>query len=156
MDKFLLTSINKYFKTLSITGNIQKSDKYALFIVSTLYSMFNAFGKLFDKAGTEALNRYVKCLTSNKCIFNKSVPCFTYSTPSYDFNSLITIIDNDVITTTSGNVMVSTSGNTQTFTDFSVRTDIQPDQFLVGYDRSDNNEMAVNINDLGLFWDIDL
>lgn len=155
MNKFLYDSINKYFKTLAYVGNISKVDKYALFVVSTLYSMYNAFGKLFDKEGVEKLNKYVKCLTSNKCIFNKSIPCFTYGSDQ-TFNSLITIIDNDVITTTSGNVMVSTTGKTQTFTDFSVRTDIQPDQFLVGYDRSDNNEMAVNVNDLGLFWEIDI
>lgn len=154
MDKFLLKAINKYFKTLSFIGSVGKDDKYSLFIVSTLYSMYNAFGKLFDKAGIEKLNKYVKCLTSNKCIFDRGVPCFTYGTITTD--SLTTIIDSDIITTTSGNTMVSTDRTTQNFTDFIIRTDIQPDQFLVGYDRSDNNEMAINVNDLGVFWEVDI
>ena len=154
MEKFLLKAINKYFKTLSLVGNIQKDAKYSLFVVSTLYSMYNAFGRLFDKEGTEKLNKYVRCLTRNKCVFDKSVPCFTYNTLSSD--SLITIIDSDIITTTSGDTMVSTDRTTQNFTDFIVRTDIQPDQFIVGYDSSDNNELAINVNDLGVFWEVDI
>lgn len=154
MEKFIQKAINKYFKTLSMLGSVGKDDKYALFVVSVLYSMYKAFGVLFDKEGTEKLNKYVKCVTSNKCIFDKGVPCFTYNTLSQD--SLITIIDSDVIATTSGNVMVSTDRTTQNFTDFIIRTDIQPDQFLVGYDRSDNNEMAINVNDLGVFWEVDI
>lgn len=154
MEKFILKAINKYFKTVSSTGYINKDDKYSLFVVSTLYSMYNAFGRLFDKEGIEKLNKYIKCLTTNRCVFDRSIPCFTYSTTSSD--SLITIIESDIITTTSGSTMVSTDRTTQNFTDFVVRTDIQPDQFLVGYDSSDNNEMAININDLGVFWDVDI
>lgn len=154
MEKFLLKSINKYFRTLSVTGNISKDDRYSLFVVSTLYSMFNAFGKLFDKIGIEKLNKYVKCLTTNKCIFDKSIPCFTYGSDSFD--SLVTIIDSDVLTTTSGSTMVSFNRTTKNFKDFIIRTDIQPDQFIVGYDRSDNNEVAVNVNDLGVFWEVDI
>ena len=154
MNKFILNSINKYFKTLSFTGNIGKTDKYALFVLSTLYSMFNVFGSLFDKEGTEKLNNYVRCLTRNKCIFDGTVPCFTHGLPSTD--SLITIIDSDIIATTSGDTMVSLDRTTQNFTDFVVRTDIQPDQFIVGYDSSDNNELAINVNDLGVFWEVDI
>lgn len=154
MEKFLLESVNKYFKTLSYIGDINSNDKYSLFVVSTLYSMFKAFGKLFDKEGVEQLNKYVRCLTSNKCIFSKSVPCFTYTT--FDEDSLITIIDSDIITTTQDQTMVATDRTTQNFTDFVIRTDVQPDQYLVGYDRTDNNEMAINVNDLGVFWDVDI
>lgn len=154
MEKFILKAINKYFKTISSTGYINKDDKYSLFVVSTLYSMYNAFGRLFDKEGIEKLNKYIKCLTTNRCVFDRSIPCFTYSTTSSD--SLITIIESDIITTTSGSTMVATDRTTQNFTDFVVRTDIQPDQFLVGYDSSDNNEMAINVNDLGVFWDVDI
>lgn len=154
MNKFLLKSINKYFKTLSFIGAIGKHDKYSLFVLSTLYSMFNVFGPLFDKKGTEKLNKYVRCLTRNKCIFDGMIPCFTHGMPSID--SLITIIDSDIIATTSGDIMVSTDRTTQNFTDFVVRTDIQPDQFIVGYDSSDNNELAINVNDLGVFWEVDI
>lgn len=154
MNKFLLKSINKYFKTLSFIGAIGKHDKYSLFVLSTLYSMFNVFGPLFDKKGTEKLNKYVRCLTRNKCIFDGMIPCFTHGMPSTD--SLITIIDSDIIATTSGDIMVSTDRTTQNFTDFVVRTDIQPDQFIVGYDSSDNNELAINVNDLGVFWEVDI
>lgn len=154
MEKFILKAINKYFKTISSTGYVNKDDKYSLFVVSTLYSMYNAFGRLFDKEGIEKLNKYIKCLTTNRCVFDRSIPCFTYSTTSSD--SLITIIESDIITTTSGSTMVATDRTTQNFTDFVVRTDIQPDQFLVGYDSSDNNEMAINVNDLGVFWDVDI
>lgn len=154
MNKFILNSINKYFKTLSFTGNVGKTDKYTLFVLSTLYSMFNVLGSLFDKEGTEKLNKYVRCLTRNKCIFDDTVPCFTHGLPSTD--SLITIIDSDIIATTSGDTMVSLDRTTQNFTDFVVRTDIQPDQFIVGYDSSDNNELAINVNDLGVFWEVDI
>lgn len=154
MEKFILKAINKYFKTVSSTGYINKDDKYSLFVVSTLYSMYNAFGRLFDKEGIEKLNKYIECLTTNRCVFDRRIPCFTYNTTSSD--SLITIIESDIITTTSGSTMVSTDRTTQNFTDFVVRTDIQPDQFLVGYDGSDNNEMAINVNDLGVFWDVDI
>jgi hypothetical protein len=116
--------------------------------------MYKAFGKLFDKEGVEKLNKYVKCLTSNKCVFEKSIPCFTYGSDVND--SLITILESDIITTTNGSTVVSTDRTTQNFTDFIIRTDIQPDQFIVGYDRSDNNEMAINVNDLGVFWEVDI
>lgn len=154
MEKFLLKAINKYYKTLKSVGYIDAKEKHSLFVVSTLYSMYLAFGKLFDKAGIEKLNKYVKCLTTNKCVFEKSIPCFTYGSDVAD--SLITIIDSDIITTTSGNTMVSTDRTTQNFTDFIIRTDIQPDQFVVGYDSSDNNELAINVNDLGIFWEVDI
>lgn len=154
MEKFLLESINKYFKTLSSIGYIKDKEEYSLFVVSTLYSMYRAFGKLFDKEGLEKLNKYVRCLTTNKCIFSKNVPCFTHNIVGTD--SLITIIDSDIITTTGGTTMVATDRNTQNFTDFVIRTDIQPDQYIVGYDRSDNNEMAINVNDLGVFWEVDI
>lgn len=154
MDKFIYNALNKYFKTLSRTGTISQQDKYSLFVVSTLYSMYKAFGKIITKEGVEKMNKYIRCVTNNKCIFDKNVPCFPYST-SVD-NSLITIIANDIITTTTGITMTASNNVTQKFTDFSVRTDIQPDQFLVGYDRSDNNELAINVHDLGVFWEVDI
>lgn len=154
MEKFLLKALNKYFRTISALGYIHDKEKYSLFVVSTLYSMYKAFGKLFDKEGVEKLNKYVRCLTSNKCVFEKSIPCFTYGSDVTD--SLITIIESDIITTTNGSTVVSTDRTTQNFTDFIIRTDIQPDQFIVGYDRSDNNELAINVNDLGVFWEVDI
>jgi len=154
MEEYIIKAINKYFRTLASVGYLKSKEAYRLFMVSTLYSMYKAFGPLFDKAGVEKLNKYVRCLTRKTCVFGKGVPCFSYYVE--EPNSLITIIDSDVITTTNGETMVSTNNTTQRFTDFVVRTDIQPDQFLVGYDQSDNNELAISVNDLGLFWEVDL
>lgn len=154
MEQYIYKAINKYFRTLSIIGNINKNDKYALFVLSSLYSIYKAFNPLFDKEGIEKLNKYFRCVIQNTCVFDKTIPCFSKHVDN--INSLITIIDSDVITTTSGDVMVANNGQTQKFTDFSVRTDIQPDQFLVGYDTSDNNELAINVNDLGVFWEVDI
>lgn len=154
MEKYIYNAINKYFRTLSMTGNISKKDKYALFMVSSLYSMYKAFGKIVTKEGIEKMNKYIRCIIDGTCVFDKNVPCIPYNTNIKD--SLITIMDSDVIVTTSGDTMVASNRTTQKFTDFSVRTEIQPDQFLVGYDRSDNDELAINVNDLGVFWEVDI
>lgn len=152
MEEFILNAITKYYKTLQTLGFIDKSDEKKLFMVSTIYDMYKAFYPFFQQnvKDIEALNRWVDCITSNSCLFSKDVPTFGYRDGISD--SLITIEEGDVIATTNGAVMTSTRRVTQNFTDFSISTDIQPDQYLVGYDVSDNKEMAVNINDLGIFW----
>lgn len=151
MDRYLYNALNKYFKTLSYAGTINKDDKYTLFIVSTVYNIYKLFSKIITKEDSEKINAYINCLVKDKCLFERSVPCLSYNVGVDD--SLITIIDSDVINTTNGNTVVSTQRVTQNFTDFSVRTDIQPDQYLVGYDQSDNTEVAINIQDVGIFWE---
>lgn len=150
MDNYLYKAINKYYKTLQVTGTISKEDKYSLFIISTIYSIYKSFGKLFTKDDLASINKYLRCLVKNKCVLGRNIPCLEFVN---DGDSLITIIDSDVIETTNGINMVSTDRQTQKFTDFTVRTDIQADQYIVGYDESDNKEVAINIKDLGVFWE---
>jgi hypothetical protein len=153
MDKFLYNAINKYFKTLRIVGSIDKQEEYSLFVITGVYSIYKLFNNLVTKADKEKLDAYIRCLAKNKCLFDKNVPCLSIDG---QINSLITIIDSDIIETTQGNVMVATNGKTQRFTDFEVRTELQGDNYVVGYDQSENNEVAINVQDLGVFWEVDV
>lgn len=150
MEEYLYNAINTYFKTLAATGAIKKSDKHKLFIFSTIYSIYNLFSGVITKAEAEKINNYIRCLADKSCLFAQTIPAYSSVAVS---DSLITIVDDDIITTTEGNTVVSTARQTQDFTDFSVRTDIQPDQYLVGYDESDNTEVAINVQDIGIFWE---
>lgn len=154
MDNYLYKAINKYFKTLSKLGTIKQQETNNLFVVSTVYDIYKMFYHRITQAETEILNRYIQCHVNNNCLFGKDIPYLEYNKEITD--SLITIIDSDVITTTGGITQVATNRTTQNFTDFEVRTEIQADNYIVGYDASDNKEVAVNVNDLGVFWDVDI
>lgn len=151
MEKYLYNAIKKYFNTLSNVGFVKNKDKWNIFVAMTVYSIFKVFSGLIEKKDIESLNKFMQCITKNSCYFGKGVPCLNVGA-----NSLITIINSDIITDTEGTTLVSQSGSTRKFTDFAVQTEIQSDQYLVGYDRSENDEVAINVTNLGVFWDIDL
>lgn len=150
MEEFILNAINKHFRTLSLTGSINSIDKQKLFIVSSIYSIYKSFRKFVNKEDAVKFTKYVECLAKRNCLFGKSVPCFQ------PFDSLVTIVDNDVIVDNEDIILVSADRKTKKLTDFTVKTDIELDQYIVGYDVSDNNEIAINVNDLGVFWDVDI
>ena len=154
MNTYLYKAINKYFRTLTTLGSINKQEEYKLFMVSTLYNIYKVFFHRVTKTDVELFNKYIECHIKNSCLFDKIVPCLSYNTETND--SLITIIDSDIITTIAGVTQVASNRTTQKFTDFEVRTEIQGDNYVVGYDASDNKEVAVNVNDLGVFWDVDI
>lgn len=151
MDRYLYNALNKYFKTLSYTGTINKGDKYSLFAISSIYNIYKLFSRLITKEDSERINAYIRCLVKNNCLFEGDVPCLSYNVEIDD--SLITIKDGEVMTTIHGITIVSTQRVTQKFTDFSVREEVESDQYLVGYDQSDNTEVAINVKDIGIFWE---
>lgn len=153
MNAYLHKAITKYFNTLSNIGRINSQDKRNLFTVAAAYDIYKVFYHRATPEDVEYFNKYIRCHTKDSCLFGRTVPDLGHST---DGDSLITIIDSDVITTTGGTVVTSTQRITQNFTDFEVRTDIQPDNYVVGYDASDNREVSINVNDLGVFWEEDL
>lgn len=150
MEKYIYDAINKYFKTLSVIGTIDSTEKYKLYIIGALYSVTKTFAALVTKEDVEKFNTYIECLVNSSCLFDKNVPSLNYE------DSLITIIDNDIITDHGGTTLVSNQRKTRTFNDFVVRTDVEADQYVVGYDQSENDEVAINVTDLGVFWDIDI
>lgn len=151
MDKYMYNALYKYFNTLKKTGFVKDRDKWNLFVANTVYGIFKVFEGLITQADAEILNKFMQCITRNSCYFGKGIPCLNFRT-----DSLITIINNDIITDTNGTTLVAQSRNTKKFTDFAVQTEIQSDQYLVGYDRSAADEVAINVTNLGVFWDIDL
>lgn len=151
MERYIYNAITKLFRTLASTGTVTNNDKYKLYIVGALYSISKAFAALVTKEDNEKMNRYIDCLVANNCLFGKNVPVL-----EYEGDSLITIIDSDIITDYGGTTIVSQQRRTKKFTDFTVRTDVEHDQYVVGYDQSENNEVAINVQDLGVFWEVDI
>lgn len=150
MNKYIYDAVEKYFKTLSKVGTIKDKDRYKLFIVNTVYNFYNTFNDLITEEDNVLINKFIQCCVKNSCLFKKSIPYLSYNTQDH---SLITIIDSDIIKTADGNTMVATNNKTQKFTDFELRNELQDDNYVVGYDRSDDKEIAININDLGVFWE---
>lgn len=154
MDNYLYDTIKRYFTTLSAMGSIKKSEKYALFVASSVFNVYKTFQNIISPEDTIKFNEYLHCLAkSHPCIFKKFMPELTYDAA---INSLITIIDKDIIATQSGAITVSQNRKTQEFPDFEARTDLQIDNYVVGYDESDRKEVRFNVVDLGVFWEVDL
>ena len=154
MDNYLYDTIKRYFTTLSAMGSIKKSEKYALFVASSVLNVYKTFQNIISPEDTIKFNEYLHCLAkSHPCIFKKFMPELTYDAA---INSLITIIDKDIIATQSGAITVSQNRKTQEFPDFEARTDLQIDNYVVGYDESDRKEVRFNVVDLGVFWEVDL
>lgn len=163
MEQFIFNAIDKYFRTITATGSFNKNEKLRLFMTVSLYKIYIAFclfrdpdtqEKFINKEVVEKFNKVLDCLCSNNCLFSKDVPYFTTVVPSED--SLVTFINEDIISTFSGNTMVAFNRNTQNFKDFIIPTEIQADNYVVGYDNSSNTELAINVNDLGVFWGVDI
>lgn len=150
MEEFLFKAINKYFKTISITGNMDKQAKNKLTMITFANSFITVFKPLINKQDIEKLNKYIDCLAKNNCLFDKNVPYINIT------DNIITIETGVPITNIEGVDLVSQERKTKKFTDFVVKTEIQADQYVVGYDVSDDTEVAVNVNDLGVFWDVDI
>lgn len=150
MNRFVNKAIWKYFSTISNIGRIDSKEKNNLFVIASAYDIYRMFYHRASPSDVEQFNRYIACHAKDSCLFDRSVPTLGHND---DGDSLITIIDSDIMETTGGATMVSTQRATQKFTDFEVRTEIQPDNFVVGYDASDNREVQINVNDLGLFWE---
>lgn len=155
MDEILINALKKYFSTLSNMGSVDKHLKRNLYLVSSVYSFYKAFYHFINKEDAEKLTQFFRCIMKDNCLYPKSIPCITYG-GDYPTDSLITIIENDIIQTLNGATMVSQNRQTQDFKDFVILTDLQADNYVVGYDNSDNREVAINVQDLGVFWGVDI
>lgn len=155
MERYLYNAITKLYRTLTTTGTVNSNDKYKLYIIGALYSISKTFGALVTREDNEKFNKYIACLAENNCLVGRSVPCLDYNL-DYNEDSLVTILNNDIITDAGGTTLVSIQRRTRTFNDFIVRSDIEADQYVVGYDQSANDEVAINVQDLGVFWDVDI
>lgn len=154
MDNYIYKALNKYFSTLSKVGYIKQKDAWGLLMVNHAYSIYKIFKNLVTKEDIEIFNDFIECKARNNCLFVRSVPYLTYVDSIGD--AIQTIITEDDINTIAGSTVVAANRKTQKFTDFEVRTEIQGDNYVVGYDASDNKEVAVNVNNLGVFWDVDI
>ena len=150
MEEYIFNGIEKYFRTLRLVGTIDNTEKIKLFITSSIYNIYTAFKPLVVKTDAEKLNKYLDCLLQKSCLLGKNVPCLQAG------DAIITIQDNIPMGDIEGNVFVTNERKTKKFVDFVISTQVEPDQYVVGYDQSDNNEVAINVNDLGVFWDVDI
>lgn len=151
METYFNKAVKKYFDTISKVGTISDSDKRSIFVVLAAYDIYRTFWSVESPEDIEYFEKFIRCHAKDTCLFDRR---YNPDLPYYDHgDSLITIEDGDMITTTTGTVMASTQRVTRKFTDFEVRQDMQADNYLVGFDASDNMEISVKVDDIGIFWE---
>lgn len=146
-------ALDKYFDTLKMIGNINHNETSILIIMTFIRRFIRSRKVIFTQEDINKLNEILDCLTSKSCTLKPiSQLCLgTISNPS----SIIT--QNGIPISGQNRIIISSqTGETQMFPDFEFRTDLQSDNFLVGYDTSDQVETRYSIGDIGLFWEVDL
>lgn len=149
MDKFIYAAINKYFNTLSQIGTIREKEKNILFVILAVYDIYQMFCEKITKQDVEYFNKFIECRAKNSCLFSGRIPCFS-SIKTDD--EIVSIDDNSIVKTVDGKDITSIGRTIQNFTNFEIRNNMESDNYIVGYDVSDNREIAFNINNFGVFW----
>ena len=136
---------------MSMIGQVSNKERMKLWMALSIYYFYGIFNNSINGKDFEKLQRAIDCFGKGSCLFSGTVPTLTDLDDS--FNSIITIEEGDVMTKSKdGTVIQSTKRVTTTFPEFLENSDLQMDQYVVGYDESSNEEIKTKLTDLTVFW----
>ena len=154
MDKSIIEGINKLFNTISRLGYIDDSEINKLLVLSFIHDMLS--GNLVYELTTDdyiEINNVIACIESNSCTI-KDIPYIIYNVEEGEepTDAIITTVNNIVKTIKENQTMVPQQGGTKKFTEFAYKPSFDYDAYIVGYDDSENTEIRVPAQNLGVYW----